>query len=213
MPQTATPSSTISSTDSTSAVSTETADIIAELVNPVVEAEGFAVYDLRLNGSTLQVLVTAQADKTAEAAAPDAADLTQISRALSRKLDEQESTPFNMLAYTLEVSTPGLERKLTKPDHFASAIGETVTIKLTQPRAIQADQPATRRLEGVLLAISEDDITVSLPSATSTISLSDIASARTIFDWGTAKRNPAGKQNKQTKPNQNQPSSEKGATK
>ena len=56
--------------------------------------------------------------------------------------------------YLLEVSSPGLERRLRYPDHFARYIGEEVTVKTAEP------VNDTRRLRGTLTSASEDDITL-----------------------------------------------------
>ncbi len=65
--------------------------------------------------------------------------LTTANRAVSRALDELDPIPGR---YSLEVSSPGLERPLRTPAHFARAIGETITVK-TRPQV-----PGERRRRG-----------------------------------------------------------------
>ncbi len=199
----------IASPDITSADAPSSADTLTtltRLIEPVVTDAGFDLYDVQQHGTTLQVLITATAST-----ALDTTTLSQISRALSHTLDEHDPLPGK---YTLEVSSPGLERKLIRPDHFIGAIGETVTVKLTQQRVMAANQAPTRRVDGVLLAADQSGIAISLPAAPADqpaaaktadpqnatradISYADITTARTIFCWGNSTR----------------PNSKKGATK
>ena len=218
--------STETSTTSTATLTANPADIpqlVEQLVEPVANAAGFDVYDVLHHGTTLRVLITGRfgsanpdsaSPDTASpvsaspvSASPDTSTLTQISRSLSHQLDEQDLLPGK---YTLEVSTPGLERKLTRPSHYVSAIGETVTVKLTEPTAvptsqIPADQTAapapaaatdpatTRRIEGVLLTADQVGITIAPTNTDPTnsepvaISYTHITTARTVFHWGATK--------------------------
>ena len=98
------------------------ADEIRDLVLPLVDALGCRLYDLELSGSgrarTLRVLIDRDGGVDLEA-------ITAATQAISAALDTSTaiSGPF-----LLEVSSPGLERPLRRPEHFAGAIGETVTI-------------------------------------------------------------------------------------
>ena len=77
--------------------------------------------------------------------------LTDANRAVSAVLDELDPIPGR---YTLEVSSPGVERTLRTPAHFVKAIGETVTVK-TRPQV-----PGERRRRGVLVAADDDGLTL-----------------------------------------------------
>ena len=95
------------------------ADRVREIVAPLVTAASLELYDLELHGGVVQVLVDA----------PGGADIDAISRlarAISRALDEHDPIDGT---YTLEVGTPGLERPLRHPVHFAGAIGTSVKVK------------------------------------------------------------------------------------
>jgi hypothetical protein len=86
--------------------------------------------------------------------------------------------------YTLEVSSPGLERALRRPQHFAGAVGSLVAIK-THP-GVEGD----RRVRGTLVASDDRSVTVALadgePGATRVLALDQIERARTVFEWGPA---------------------------
>ncbi len=75
--------------------------------------------------------------------------LAEANRAVSRALDELDPFPGR---YTLEVSSPGLERRLRTPAHFARAVGETVTVRTLPGTA------AVRRVRGVLAAADDDGV-------------------------------------------------------
>jgi ribosome maturation factor RimP len=146
-------------------------DRVRGIVAPLVQEAGLDLYDLELAGGVLQVLV----DK------PGGADIDAVSRlarAVSRALDEHDPIEGT---YTLEVGTPGLERPLREPAHFASAIGTNVKIK-TKP-GVEGE----RRLEGPITGA--DDTTVTVQPAEGdrrTLRYEDIERARTTFEWGGA---------------------------
>ena len=155
-----------------------TADRVRDLIVPLVESAELDLYDLDLNGGVLQVLVD-------RAGGADIDAIAKLTRSISRALDEQDPIDGT---YTLEVSTPGLERPLRTPDHFVRALGTTVKVK-TKPGT-----EGERRLEGTVAAA--DDRTVTIQSAdgtTRTVHHDEIERARTTFEWG---GNPKPERNK-----------------
>ncbi len=141
------------------------ADILATL--------GLDLYDLEFTGGTLLVTVRREGGV-------DVDTVAAASRALSLWLDENDPIESR---YTLEVSSPGLERRLRTPRHFASAVGEVVTL-----REHRADAP-TRRLEGPLREATETTVTLEDAEAgLVTVPLDQIERARTVFHWGPTPR-------------------------
>jgi ribosome maturation factor RimP len=148
-----------------------TADRVQLLVAPILEAEGLELYDLELDGGVLRVLV----DREGGA---DIGAISKVARALSRALDEHDPIDGN---YTLEVSTPGLERPLRTPAHFAKATGTTVKVK-TKPGT-----DGDRRVEGTITAADDEAVTVQdAEGVARTLRYDDIERARTVFVWGPA---------------------------
>ena len=98
---------------------------INELLTPVIEAAGYELYDLDIitesGRRTLRVFI----DNRETGISID--DCEKIYRIIDPVLDEADPIPT---AYDLQVSSPGLDRKLSKPEHFERFIGEKVTIKL-----------------------------------------------------------------------------------
>ncbi|HUX04581.1 MAG TPA: ribosome maturation factor RimP [Acidimicrobiales bacterium] len=130
---------------------------------------GLDLYDLEIVAGALNVTVTRRGGVDLES-------LTSANRAISAWLDEHDPIVGR---YTLDVSSPGLERRLRTPGHFHSAIGELVTL-----REHREGEP-TRRLEGVVL--ESDDDTVTLDDAErgrTTVALASVERARTVFKWG-----------------------------
>ena len=138
---------------------------------------GLDLYDLEMVKGTLNVVVTRPGGVDLEA-------LTKANRAISEWLDVNDPIAGR---FTLDVSSPGLERKLRTPSHFLSTVGEVVTF-----RELRGVQP-TRRLEGTVVAA--DETTVTLNDATLghvVVRLDAIERARTVFAWGAeAKPSPS----------------------
>jgi ribosome maturation factor RimP len=143
---------------------TTTVERVRALVEPLVAEADLSLYDLDLAGGVLSVLVDA----------PGGADIDAISRlarTISRALDEDDPIEGK---YALEVGSPGLERPLRTPAHFAGAVGTSVKVK-TKP-GVEGD----RRVEGTIAAADEAGVTI----GDRTISYDDIERARTTFEWG-----------------------------
>ena len=138
---------------------------------------GLDLYDVEFAGGTLNVTVTNVTGVDVEA-------LTTASSAISVWLDEHDPIAQR---YTLDVSSPGLERKLRTPAHFQSAVGETITL-----RELREDQP-TRRLEGELVSVTGDGVTIrDVDAGEVTVRFDHLERARTVFAWGaTAKPSPS----------------------
>lgn len=105
--------------------------------------------------------------------------IADLSRGLSRMLDDID--PFDG-AYTLEVSSPGLERKLRRPRHYQKSIGHEVKVKTFAP--IDGDRTHAGRLESA----GESTFTIAVDGQEREIPYEAVASARTVFVWEKAGR-------------------------
>jgi ribosome maturation factor RimP len=142
------------------------AERLGVLIAPVLAELELSLYDLEFSGGNLRVLID-------RPGGIDLGAITQATRGISNLLDEADIISS---AYTLEVSSPGLERNLRTPQHFAGAIGREVKIK-TRP-AVEGE----RRVDGTLVASDETTCEVRFTDGTSRIlNLSDIERARTHF--------------------------------
>ena len=130
---------------------------------------GLDLYDLEMVKGTLNVVVN-------KPGGVDLESLTRANRQISEWLDVNDPIAGR---FTLDVSSPGLERKLRTASHFASAVGEVVTLRERR------DGQATRRLEGVV--VESDDSTVTLDDAEHgrvRVAFDQIERSRTVFKWG-----------------------------
>ena len=122
--------------------------------------------------------------------------LAEINRLVSPILDQHDPVPGR---YTLEVSSPGVERPLRRPDQFRRAVGETVIVKTvpgTEPRRIKGRLDAVDGEHLTIEVVETDGVDLTVPE-TRVVDLSDVDSARTHFEWGpTPKSGSTGKRKK-----------------
>ncbi len=151
----------------------DVADRVHALVEPVVAAAALELVEVRYTGSQVQVFVDRPVGVDLDA-------LSALSTRLSRLLDQHDPVPGR---YTLEVSSPGLERPLRTPEQFRRFLGSTVSVK-TRPHVA-----GERRQKGTLdTADDEGIVLVALEGpeagAPRRLAYEDIERARTVFEWG-----------------------------
>jgi ribosome maturation factor RimP len=152
-----------------------TSEDIEGLVAPVVSSAGFELVDVELTPAPRVLRVRVDAPEGVELD-----DLGPLAKSISRLLDEADAMPGGH--YDLEVSSPGLERPLRRPEHFARAVGAKVRMR-TRPGT-----DGQRRLEGVIVAADERSVQV-MPDAggeSRDVLYQDIERAHTVFDWQAA---------------------------
>ncbi len=153
-------------------------DRVRDLVLPLLAERDIELYDLEVSGPVLKVVVDRPGGLDLDV-------LAKATRAMSHALDEADPIAG---AYTLEVTSPGLERVLRTPQHFARAVGETVKVKAVA--GATADSSDDRRVTGVLSAADDDGITVRTgvdddgTPVERRLAYADIERARTVFEWG-----------------------------
>lgn len=102
--------------------------------------------------------------------------VAKISEEISRALDLKDPIPGR---YTLEVSTPGLERNLRTPEHFERSKGDKAVVKTTEILAGNS-----HRLEGTIGEAGPDHVVLDLGEAgTVEVPYERIKSAKTVFEW------------------------------
>ncbi|MEO6628459.1 MAG: ribosome maturation factor RimP [Aquihabitans sp.] len=152
----------------------DTAQRIRELVAPLIDEAGAMIYDLEYAGGVLRVTL----DKEGGV---DIGTIGKVTRGISHLLDEVDPIHGE---YTLEVTSPGLERALRTVEHFVRAVGDTVAIKTC------AGVEGERRFKAVVVAADEAAITLvpegAAPHETRLLGYDQIERARTIFEWGPA---------------------------
>jgi len=147
-----------------------TGDELATLLEPTVERLGYELADLEVRLGGEGGLVRVFIDK-ADGIGLD--DCEAVSRAISALLDVEDPLPGN---YSLEVSSPGLDRKLTKSEHFQRFMGDIVKVKMRVP------VEGRRRFRGKLLSTDENDIVVEVDGEAHSLPLAAIDTARLVPD-------------------------------
>jgi ribosome maturation factor RimP len=156
------------------------ADRVRDLVLPLLDDRDLDLYDVEMQGPVLRVVVDSP---PGSGAGLDLDVLADATRAVSRALDEADPITGR---YTLEVTSPGLERTLRRPEHFERAVGETVKIRTV------AGVSDERRVEGQLVSADDSGVVVRTGAAEAETAVEqrlayhDIERARTVFEWGPA---------------------------
>jgi ribosome maturation factor RimP len=169
------------------------AERVREVVLPVLSSHDVELYDLDARGPLVRVVVDREGGV-------DLDRLSAVTRAISRALDAADPVPHH---YTLEVTSPGVERPLRTPAQFARAVGEVVKVRLL------AGGEGERRVQGELTAADEHAITIRLDQPDGapaeadgdagagaagprerTLSYDEIERARTVFEWGAPSPKP-----------------------
>lgn len=139
-----------------------TVALVEEMARPVAAGFGVDIWDVRFEKEGPTWYLRIFLDKEGGV---DVLDCENVSRALDPLLDEAD--PIQQ-SYVLEVSSPGLGRRLARPAHFQRALGQ-----LVEARFIRPDEEGRRDVEGVLEAYDDgsvtlrqaDDTTISFPTA------------------------------------------------
>jgi ribosome maturation factor RimP len=143
-------------------------DRVRDLVAPIVADAGAELYDIEFTGGVLRLLVDQPGGIPIEV-------IRTIAKATGRVLDEADPISSR---YTLEVSSPGLERPLRTPAHFEQAIGKLVSVKTV------VDVDGERRFSGTLVGADEGGFVLGIDGATRSFAYDDVSKARTVFEWG-----------------------------
>ncbi len=155
---------------------------LQEIVATPLADLGIEVSDIELVGGLLRVTV-----ERFDGTSIDIDAIAEASRIVSRELDVHDPIPGR---YTLEVSSPGLERPLRIPAHFSRAVGQQVSIR-TKPGV-----DGERRVSGLLTSANDSGIVVTTATeegpVAHTLGYADIERARTVFEWGPPPKAPKG---------------------
>ncbi len=151
------------------------ADDLETLLAPVIAAQGCELWSLEFSmqgrRSLLRIFIDSAAGITLE-------DCERVSRQVSAVLDVED--PITS-AYTLEVSSPGLDRQLHKPEHFERYIGALVAVKLRMP------YQGRRRFQGRLNGFEDGDLVLQVEDTEYLLPLDTIDKAQVVpvFDAAT----------------------------
>ena len=141
---------------------------IAELLEPTIARLGYELADLEVKVGGKNGVLRLFIDS------PDGiglGDCEKVSLAVSALLDVEDPLPGH---YALEVSSPGLNRKLTKVEHFQRFTGETVKVEMRFPIE------GRRRFRGTLVSSDDENIVVEVDGESHTLAVATIDTARLV---------------------------------
>lgn len=116
------------------------------LIEPVVRSMECELWGLEYVGVGRNARLVVYIEKEAGV---DVDDCARVSRQLSHVLDVEEPLKGK---YTLEVSSPGVDRKLFRPEHYQVCAGEQVTVQLIRPFEDR------RKFKGLLVGLEGEDV-------------------------------------------------------
>ena len=146
---------------------------IREIAERVAASEGIEIVDVELLGAGRHRMLRIYIDKPSGVTH---GDCETISQNVGTILDIEDIVPGDR--YTLEVSSPGVERKLTKPRDFERFSGQKIKVVLREPVENQ------RRWEGTLAAFEADQVTLeTAPGKFIRFDLNQVEKANLKFEW------------------------------
>jgi len=122
---------------------------IENLIEPIIDREGLELIDIELKREAIGLVLRILIDTKEGGISLD--EIAKASQSIGKALDE---TDVIEQKYTLEVSSPGIERPLTKPEHFKRFIGSNVLVKTDKPVGNR------RKFKGELIEASDEGIVV-----------------------------------------------------
>ena len=147
------------------------AAVVRDIAAPVCEECGVILWDVEFVKEGADFVLRITIDKDGGVTIDDC---EKVNRAIDPLLDEADPIETS---YKLEVSSPGIERALTRPEHFAASIGADVELSLYAP------YEGSRKVRGKLAAYEDGDVTVTVCERDVTFKKADVAKVRTVFEW------------------------------
>jgi len=178
---------------------------LISIIEPVCQSAGYELVDVRFmpdqGGWVLRVFIDLPlAEGTDPGEVPedrvDLADCENLSRELSAVLDVDD--PITQ-AYSLEVSSPGIDRPLRTAAHFAHFAGSDAKVQLE--RGMPVPNGAERKnFRGVLQGVNGDKLKIQVDGQLFELPIDDVESAKLVPDWDAVMAGKSGVGTKQPKP-------------
>ena len=144
---------------------------VRAIAAPLAESLGYLLWDVEFvkEGSEMYLRITIDSEEgiTIE-------DCEKMHRAIDPVLDEAD--PIEE-AYMLAVSSPGVERTLTRPEHFEICAGEDVMLKFF------AAVDGVKSMRATLVGLENDEIVVTVGEEEKRFPRKAVAKCETVFDW------------------------------
>ncbi len=146
-------------------------DDIEQIIEPAVTALGFELLGIDFVSQGRHSLIRLYIDSENGVDVENCAD---VSRQVSAVLDVEDPIKGE---YTLEVSSPGIERPLFKPEHFSLVVDQTIAVRLSIPLN------GRRKFKGELTEVHEDGITIVFDDSEIRIGFNEIDKANLVAKW------------------------------
>jgi ribosome maturation factor RimP len=144
---------------------------LLDIIEPAVTALGYELvgveYIAQGKHSVLRIYIDSEAGITVD-------DCAAVSHQVSAVLDVED--PISGV-YTLEVSSPGLDRPLFTEAHYERYLGEQAEIRLRSPL------DGRRKFKGRLLAVKDGQVEIEVDGESYTITLDNIEKANLVHEW------------------------------
>ena len=143
---------------------------LEEAMEPVLEAMGVELVGVELEGRAGRLHLRVYVDR------PDGVDhgvLTEASKRLSPVLDGLEVAPGN---YELEVSSPGIERVLFRPEHYKRFLGSNVKVRMSEP------EEGRRNFTGLLRSAGDTEFTLEVDGVEVSLPYEAVARAHLVVE-------------------------------
>jgi len=143
---------------------------ISNIIKNILDDLGLRLYDVHFNqvSKTLRVFIDRKDGVIT------VTDCKKVSTIISKEIDEEEIMTF---PYTLEVSSPGIERPLKRPEHYLWAMGKLVEI-----------DTGDKKIKGYIRNTEEDGVIVATDRGENVISYASIVKAKVVEDVEYGKR-------------------------
>lgn len=144
---------------------------VTKLIEPEVEAMGFDLVRVVMVGGTSDPTLQVMAERP-DTRQLDLDDCQAISRRISDLLDEQDPITGS---YRLEVSSPGIDRPLTRLKDYADWAGHEARLKLAEPR------DGAKQVSGTISGIDGGIVSIATPKGVREVPFESIASAKLLL--------------------------------
>ncbi|MDQ4143206.1 MAG: ribosome maturation factor RimP [Actinomycetota bacterium] len=147
-------------------------DEVKDLAQAVTRRRSLRLWDVEMAGQPGQAVLRVFVDAEGGVDLDTVAD---VSEEISRGLDLKDPIPGR---YTLEVSTPGLERSLKSSEHFKLSVGRSAVVKTTSQVVGNSN-----RIDGEIAGADDDGVVLKVDDDEVRVPYEAIKSARTVFEW------------------------------
>jgi ribosome maturation factor RimP len=177
---------------------------LISIVEPVLEAAGFELVDLRFvleqGGWTLRIAVDLPIDPSIDPRdvpqdRVDLSDCENLSRELSAVLDVEDPIPQ---AFSLEIGSPGVDRPLRTAAHYTYYAGSEAKIQLHQPLQLAAGE--RRNFKGILQGVEDGSVVIECDGTTFKLPIDEIDHAKLVPDWDAVMKGKSGVGRPEPKP-------------